>query len=158
MRPPTHRRTHTPSPLAPFFSPVMSFCKHPCSSKDIYFWPPANLFLPTSTDPPDIVAIFHTLTQPFHLDSILWGVLDPHPLSFSSHCPRVQWGAPPPQKWGDVVGPHWGANAQLQSKSLFLQTIHQPTSEMARPSYIWVQHKRLPWWIGMPFTTHSPGL
>ena len=129
---PLHTRTHTPSPLAPFFYPVVSFCKHPCSSKDIYFWPPANLFFSTSTDPPNTVAIFHTLTQPFHLDSILWGILDPHPLSFSSHCPWVLH----PQKWGDVVSPQWGANAQLQSKSLFLQTIHQPTSEMARPGYI----------------------
>ena len=74
---PLHTRTHTPSPLAPFFSPVMSFCKHPCSSKDIYLWPPANLFFSTSTDPPNTVAIFHTLTQPSHLDSILWGILDP---------------------------------------------------------------------------------
>lgn len=82
--PPTHTHTHTLSQSPLLLSCQVSFCKYPCSSKDIFYLP-ANLLFPTSNDSPHPYTSSHISFTNRILSLRLHPVRYSQPLSMNSN-------------------------------------------------------------------------
>lgn len=140
--PPTHTHTHTLSQSPLLLSCQVSFCKYPCSAKDIFYLP-AHLLFPTSNDPPS-TSTHTSLTKRTALLR-LHPVRYSQPLSTNSH-QALSLGTPRSEA-------AWGANAQLQPELSFPpRPLTNPPAKWSRRSYVWIQLEWRPWRVRRPFT------